>query len=60
MRTVMLNTVISAEAMRKHIDLYLRPPVEHIEMFDWGSIDDAVEAGYRYAAEQLAASGLNS
>lgn len=59
MRTVMLNTVISAEAMKKHIDLYLKPPVEHIEMFDWGAIDDAAEAGYRYAVEQLAASNVS-
>lgn len=58
MRMVMLNTVISAESMKKHIDLYLKPPVEHIEMFDWMAIDDAAEAGYRYAAEQLSASNL--
>jgi NTE family protein len=57
MRTVMLNTVISAESMKKHIDLYLRPPVEHIEMFDWMAIDEAAEAGYRYAVEQLAGGG---
>jgi NTE family protein len=55
MRTVMLNTVISAESMKKHIDLYLKPPVEHIEMFDWMAIDDAAQAGYQYAVENLAA-----
>jgi predicted acylesterase/phospholipase RssA len=58
MRTVMLNTVISAESMRKHIDLYLRPPVEHIEMFDWMAIDEAAESGYRYAVEQLSGAGF--
>jgi NTE family protein len=55
MRTVMLNTVISAESMKKHIDLYLKPPVEHLEMFNWMAIDDAAEAGYKYAVEELAA-----
>ncbi len=55
MRTVMLNAVISADAMKQHVDFYLKPPVEHIEMFDWMAIDAAADAGYRYAAELLTA-----
>ena len=47
MRTVMLNTVLSAETMKKHIDFHLKPPVEHIEMFDWMAIDEAAGAGAR-------------
>ncbi|MBI4471356.1 MAG: patatin-like phospholipase family protein [Acidobacteria bacterium] len=53
MRTIMLNSVISADSMKRHMDLYLKPPVEHIEMFDWSSIDEAADIGYRYAKEQL-------
>jgi predicted acylesterase/phospholipase RssA len=35
MRTMMLNSVISAESMKRYIDLYLKPPIEQVEMFDW-------------------------
>jgi len=58
MRTVMLNTVISAEGMKKHIDFYFKPPVEHVEMFDWMAIEDAADVGYRYAAELLSANAI--
>jgi predicted acylesterase/phospholipase RssA/CRP-like cAMP-binding protein len=53
MRTVMLNTVLSVEAMKKYIDVHLKPPVEHIEMFDWMAIDDVAETGYRYTADMI-------
>lgn len=53
MRTIMLNSVISADAMKRNIDLYLKPPVDDIEMFDWASIEAAADAGYRYAAAEI-------
>ena len=55
MRTIMLNSVISAESMKRHIDIYLKPPIEEIEMFDWMAIDDIIEIGYRHAIEKLKA-----
>ncbi len=53
MRTVMLNSVIAAEAMKRNIDLYLKPPVESIGMFEWMAIDEAVQIGYDHAVGQL-------
>jgi predicted acylesterase/phospholipase RssA/CRP-like cAMP-binding protein len=35
------------------IDLYLRPPVEHCAMLDFGAGPELIEIGYRYTAEQL-------
>jgi NTE family protein len=53
MRTVMLNSLISAESMRRYADVYMNPPVEEIEMFDWAAINEAEEIGYRYASREL-------
>jgi predicted acylesterase/phospholipase RssA/CRP-like cAMP-binding protein len=53
MRTVMLNSLISAESMRRYADVYMNPPVEDIEMFDWAAIQDAEDIGYRYASREL-------
>ena len=53
MRTIMLNSVISADSMKRHIDVYLKPPIEEVEMFDWMAIDDIIEIGYRHAIDKL-------
>ena len=53
MRTIMLNSVISADSMSRHIDTYLKPPIEQIEMFDWMAIDKIIDIGYRCAIDQL-------
>jgi predicted acylesterase/phospholipase RssA/CRP-like cAMP-binding protein len=53
MRTVMLNSLLAADSMRQHCDLYLKPPVEDIEMFDWTAVSEAADIGYRYASQQL-------
>jgi hypothetical protein len=53
MRSIMLNSVISAESMKRHIDIYLKPPIEQIEMFDWMAIDSIIEIGYRHATDKL-------
>jgi hypothetical protein len=49
----MLNSVISADSMKRHIDVYLKPPIEEVEMFDWMAIDDIIEIGYRHAIDKL-------
>jgi predicted acylesterase/phospholipase RssA/CRP-like cAMP-binding protein len=53
MRTVMLNSLLAADSMRHHCDLYLKPPVEEIELFDWSAVGDAADIGYRYTSQQL-------
>ena len=35
-------------------DLYLRPPIEKFGLFDFKSIDQIVEVGYRFAREKIA------
>ena len=41
------------------IDVYLRPPVEHCPMLDFGSGPELIEIGYRYTAEQLERRGIS-
>jgi predicted acylesterase/phospholipase RssA/CRP-like cAMP-binding protein len=53
MRTLMLHSVLSAEYMKRYVDVYLRPPVEDIPMFDWMAIAEIAERGYRYTLEEL-------
>lgn len=53
MRTIMLNSVLSSDSIRRQVYLYLKPPIDDIEMFDWMAIEQAAEIGYRYAIEQL-------
>ena len=55
MRTTMLKSVLDAEVMKRHVDLYLQPPVAHVDMFNWTAIDSTAELGYRYTVEQLEA-----
>ena len=53
MRAAMLNSVLDADRMKRQVDLYLQPPVAHVDMFNWGAIDSIAELGYRYTIEQL-------
>jgi predicted acylesterase/phospholipase RssA len=55
MRTAMLKSVLDADAMKRHVDLYLQPPVAHVDMFNWTAIDSTADVGYRYTREQLEA-----
>jgi hypothetical protein len=55
MRSAMLKSVLDAEVMKQHVALYLQPPVAHVDMFDWATIESTSEIGYRYAVEQLEA-----
>ncbi len=49
MRTIMIGSLHSSKMVAQHADLYIRPPVERHGMFDWKSINQIVETGYRYA-----------
>lgn len=55
--TVMLSTLVGSirEAARVSTtaDLYFRPPIEHLALFDFRRIDEAVEVGYRSGLEVL-------
>jgi NTE family protein len=34
-------------------DILFKPPLENIDLLDWQACDQAIETGYRYAAEKL-------
>jgi predicted acylesterase/phospholipase RssA len=55
--TVLLSTLVSSirEASRvaESADLYFRAPIEHIGLFEFGRLDEAVEVGYRAGMEVL-------
>ena len=55
MRAAMLKSVLDADVMKRQVDLYLQPPVTHVDMFNWGAIESTAEIGYRYTLEQLEA-----
>jgi len=37
------------EIINSKVDLFLRPPVNHIGTLEFDKIDEIVEAGYKYA-----------
>jgi NTE family protein len=57
-RILYRTLLLSSEAQRRRnqtlADLYLTPPVDAFDLFDWKAMDRIVEAGYRYATERLA------
>jgi predicted acylesterase/phospholipase RssA/CRP-like cAMP-binding protein len=52
-RATMLNTLSKIDTVKLQADLYIHVPTDEIGLFDWKSIDRAVEIGYRFAIEQL-------
>lgn len=55
LRMATLGSTHDQDAMRDVADLYLHPPVEAVDMMDWGTIEPVVEIGYRYARGEIAA-----
>lgn len=53
-RMATLSSTHDQDAMRDVADLYLHPPVEGVDMLDWGTIEPVVEMGYRYASDKIA------
>ncbi|HZD04430.1 MAG TPA: patatin-like phospholipase family protein [Longimicrobiales bacterium] len=52
-RSSTLNSVRQAQRIREEVDLYLEPPVEGFELFQWDAVGEIAEAGYRYALERI-------
>lgn len=53
LRTTTLSSAHSAKRMKEHVDLYLRPPVEHFGKFEWKALNLIVTAGYQYAQQRI-------
>ena len=53
MRTTMLSSVDNTEAMKQQADLYLHPPIERVEIFDWKAVGKLADVGYEYAVREI-------
>jgi NTE family protein/lysophospholipid hydrolase len=53
-RTMLLPSQAQRRRTQRVADLYLTPPVDGFDLFDWKAMDRIVEAGYRHAAAHLA------
>jgi NTE family protein len=50
-----VNTTAASAAGRELSDLLLQPPLASVDLLNWKAFARAVDAGYRHAAERLAA-----
>jgi predicted acylesterase/phospholipase RssA len=57
-RTSVLASIRSGKERREGVATYLEPPTGSFDIFDRGSIDAIVEAGYRYTMEQLTSGAI--
>lgn len=55
MRTAMLSSVRMTNVVKRSVDLYIRPPIDQFELFEWKSLEQIAEAGYQGAIETIAA-----
>ncbi len=53
-RTAMLASLKRIEKTKHQIDLYLRPAVEHFDLFAWKSIQELHDIGYEHAKNRIA------
>jgi predicted acylesterase/phospholipase RssA/CRP-like cAMP-binding protein len=52
-RAALVPSLELANRLGREVDLYLTPPVEQFDLFDFRSLDRIVDAGHRYAAQRL-------
>lgn len=52
-QTVTINNVFEREDKHDMADRILEPPVGEYDLFDWGRLDDLIEAGYRTTRSYL-------
>ncbi len=48
-RATMLNTLSKIDTVKRQADLYIHVPTEGVSIFDWNSINQIVDIGYRCA-----------
>jgi len=53
LRAGMLNSAAASIAQRELADVLLRPPLERVDLLDWGAFRQAIDIGYRYAVQAL-------
>jgi NTE family protein len=57
LNTSMMHSYARQQAAQSLVDLHFTPTVSGFGLLDWGQFDRIVEAGYRYAMEQLEKAG---
>ncbi|HQZ07192.1 MAG: patatin-like phospholipase family protein [Rhodoferax sp.] len=57
LNTSMMHSYARQQAAQSLVDLHFMPTVSGFGLLDWGQFDRIVEAGYRYAMEQLDKAG---
>jgi NTE family protein len=57
-RAGMVNSTATAVGQRALTDLLIAPPLHHIDLLDWKAFEQAIDLGYRFAAETLAKNPL--
>jgi NTE family protein len=55
MHSGMINSAASAAAQRELADVLLKPPLDNVDLLNWRAFDRAIQAGFDYAREALAA-----
>ena len=58
LRSGMVNSAATTAEQRQLSDLLLTPALERVDLLDWHAFEEAIEIGYRCAAERLAAGAL--
>jgi NTE family protein len=53
-RTIAVGGLRAIESAKSHADLCLEPPVRGFGVFEWTSVENIIEVGYRYGLEKLA------
>lgn len=53
MRSMLLSSVHTSQEVSRRVDLYLRPPVDEFEIFEWHSLEKIADAGYRFARAKI-------
>jgi NTE family protein len=55
MHAGMVNNASSAETQRQLADVLLKPPLANVDLLNWRAFDRAIQAGYDYAQQAIAA-----
>jgi len=54
LKSTILGGSSALSTAREQADLYLNPPLGEFGLLDWGRFHDVVDAGYRYAHDEIA------
>ena len=53
-----VSSTAQAKELRRHVTLFLEPPLDSVDLLDWKSFERCIEIGYRHTAEVLETTDL--